>query len=61
MYDINKRKQFKTVGDLKQLLANVSDDTKIYITGTDGWFHIEADESIICLDYEDLDECYEEE
>lgn len=62
MYDINKRKQFNTVGDLKALLANIADDTKIVICGdTYCWFHIEMDESIICLDCEDLDECYEEE
>lgn len=62
MYDINKRKQFATVGELKQLLANVSDDTKIVITGDDYcWFHIEEDESVICLDCEELDDAYDEE
>ena len=43
MYNINKRKQFDTVGDLKKLLS------------------VEEDESVICLDTEDLEECYGEE
>ena len=48
MFDINKRKQFNTVGDLKKLLANIPDETKIVITGDDYcWFHIEEDESVI--------------
>lgn len=62
MYNIDKRKQCDTVGDLKKLLAEVSDDTKIVICGDDYcWFHIEEDESVVCFDYEDLEECYEEE
>lgn len=62
MYDISKRKQFSTVGELKQLLENCPDNTQIVVTGDDYcWFHIEEDESVICLDVEDLEECYEEE
>ena len=59
MFNIHKREQFETVGDLKKLLAEVSDETKIYIIGTNGWFHIEEDESVICLDCEALEDCYE--
>lgn len=59
MYDINKRKQFNTVSDLKKLLAEIPDETKVYIIGVNGWFHIKEDESVICLDCEDLEECYE--
>ena len=59
MYNINKRKQFETVGDLKKVIAEIPDETKVYITGVSGWFHIEEDESAICLDCEDLDDCYE--
>lgn len=60
MYDITKRKQFKTVGDLKRLLENVSDETQVVITGDDYcWFHIEEDESVVCLDVEELDDVYE--
>jgi hypothetical protein len=62
MYNINRRKKFSTVGDLKKLLANVSDETEVVICGDSCcWFHIEEDESVICLDCEDLDECYDEE
>lgn len=60
MFDINKRKQFKTVGDLLELLKHIPSDTKICITGDDYcWFHIEEDNSVICLDCEDLEDCYE--
>lgn len=60
MYDITKRKQFKTVGDLKELLNNIPDETQIVVTGDDYcWFHIEEDGSVICLDIEELDDAYE--
>jgi hypothetical protein len=60
MYNINRRKQFDTVGDLKKLLAELPNETKVVICGDDYcWFHIEEDESVICLDMEDLDDCYE--
>ena len=60
MYNINRRKKFNTVGDLKELLKDIPSETKIVITGDDYcWFHIEEDESVICLDCEELDDCYE--
>lgn len=60
MYDITKRKQFETVGDLKELLKDLSDNTKIVVTGDDYcWFHIEEDESVVCLDVEELEEAYD--
>ena len=60
MYDITKRKQFKTVGDLKELLKNIPDETQIVVTGDDYcWFHIEEDGSVICLDVEELDDAYD--
>lgn len=59
MYNIKRRAEFTTVGDLKRLLAEVPDETRIYITGdSDCWFHIEEDETVICLDCEDLEDCY---
>lgn len=62
MYNINRRKKFSTVADLKKLLSTVPDEAKVVICGDDYcWFHIEEDESVICLDMEDLDECYDEE
>ena len=61
MYDITRRKQFDTVGDLKELLKNVSDDTKIVVTGDDYcWFHIEEDNTVVCLDVEELDDAYDD-
>ena len=61
MYDINKRKQFKTVGELREILNDIPDDTQVLICGEDyGWFHIEQDGSVVCLDNEDLECCYEE-
>ena len=61
MYNINRRKSFNTVGDLRELLKDIPSETKIVITGDDYcWFHIEKDESVVCLDCEDLDECYED-
>lgn len=60
MYDITKKKKFSTVGDLKELLKNIPDETKIVVTGDDYcWFHIEEDGSVICLDVEELDDAYE--
>jgi hypothetical protein len=60
MYDITKKKKFSTVGDLKELLKDIPDETKIVVTGDDYcWFHIEEDGSVICLDVEELDDAYE--
>ena len=60
MYDIKRRTQFSTVGDLKKLIEGVPDETKVCITGDDFcWFHIEEDESVICLDCEELEDAYE--
>ena len=60
MYDITKRKQFDNVGELKELLKNIPDDTKVVVTGDDYcWFHVEKDESVVCFDVEDLEDCYE--
>lgn len=62
MYDITKRKQFSTVGGLKELLKDIPNETQIVVTGDDYcWFHIEKDGSVICLDVEELDDAYEEE
>ena len=62
MYNITKRQCFSTVGELRELLENIADETQVVITGDDScWFHIEEDESIICLDTEDLEDVYDEE
>jgi hypothetical protein len=60
MYDIKSRKQFNNVGDLKRLLAELPNETKVTICGEDCcWLHVEEDKSVICFDCEDLDDCYE--
>ena len=60
MYDLTKRKKFSTVGDLKELLKDIPDETQIVVTGDDYcWFHIEKDGSVMCLDVEELDDAYE--
>jgi len=62
MYDINRRKQFSTVKELKELLADIPDETQVVICGDSyAWFHAEADNSIVCLDCEDLEADYDEE
>lgn len=62
MFDLNKRRQFETVGELKALLSSLSEDTRVVITGDDYcWYHEEEDGSCICLDTEPLDESYEKE
>jgi hypothetical protein len=61
MYDITKRKQFSTVGELKELLKNIPDETQVMVTGDDYcWLHVEEDGSVVCFDVEELDEAYEE-
>lgn len=64
MYDINERKKFGTVGELKSIIKDIPDDTKIVICGDDYcYFHIEKDRSVVNLDNEDLDDeeyCYEQ-
>ena len=61
MYDISRRTKFVTLGDLRALTANLPDDTKIYAGGADPWFHIEKDNSCICIDDESLYQYYEED
>ena len=59
MYDINKRTTFDTVGELKKLIENVPDNTKVYVIGSSGWFHIEEDKTAICFDDTCLEDCYD--
>ena len=59
MFDINRRAKFNTVGDLKKLLENVSDDTPISMYNDSVcWFHIEKDGSEVCLNTEALEHEY---
>lgn len=57
MYDVKRTARFETIGELKKLLSDVPDSTKVAITGDDNcFFHIEEDNSVVCLDTEDLTE-----
>lgn len=61
-YDITKRKKFETVGELKELLSEISDDAKVLVLGDDyAWFHTDKDGSVVNFDCEDLDDCYMED
>lgn len=60
MYDITRKTQFSTVGELKELLKTIPDETRMAITGDyDCWFHVDKNSSVVCLDVEELDEAYE--
>ena len=55
MLNADKTARFETIGELKELLKDVPDNTKVAIIGVDDcFFHIEEDNSVICLDTEDL-------
>ena len=59
MLDITLRESFMTVGELRDLLSNWSDDTPVSICGERvGWFHAGMDNPGITLDYSSLDEAY---
>ena len=60
MYNAEKRKQFTTAGELKELLKDIPDETKVLVCCEDYcWFHIEKNGSVINIDNEDLECCYE--
>lgn len=62
MFNIAKRRAFQTVGDLQELLSCLPAETQVCICGDNNcYYHEEKDRSVICLDCEDLDECYEGE
>ena len=59
MFDKERRDSFSTVGELRSLLSNWSDNTPVSICGDVlGWFHAEEDNSGITLDHSSLDEYY---
>jgi len=61
MFDIKRRKSFSTVAELTRLLENAPEDAIITIGGdTCCYFHIEKDESVICLDTDPLEDSYED-
>ena len=66
MYNLEKRAYFTTLGELRMLLADFPDDTKVCTSGVWGaYLHIEKDGSLASFDDEDLwseyvDDCSEE-
>ncbi len=60
MFNLTKRSAFQTVGDLRELLCYLPAETRVCICGDISCFyHEEEDRSTICLNCEDLEECYE--
>ena len=62
MYDLNKRSYFTTLGELRLLLANYPDDTRIYACGADdAYLHFDDSGMFVSVDYDALDSDYEDE
>ena len=62
MYDLNKRSYFTTLGELRLLLANYPDDTRIYSCGADdAYLHIDDSGKFVSIDYDDLSSDYDDE
>ena len=61
MYDLNKRSYFTTLGELRMLLADLPDDTRIYACGDEDCFlHVDGEGKIVSIDYDALDSDYDE-
>lgn len=62
MYDIKRRKEISgmTVKDIISELAKLPSDAVVICCG-DGnvWVHVEQDNSVVCIDAESLDDCYD--
>ena len=64
MFDIVKRKHLSdvTVGELINELNKLPSNAKVFCCGDSNvWLNVEKDNSIICIDSEDLEECYIDE
>ena len=62
MYDLNKRSYFTTLGELRLLLADYPDDTRIYACGADdAYLHIDDSGKFVSIDYDDLSSDYDDE
>ena len=64
MFDIKKRKDLSgsTVRGLITELLELPMDACVFCCGDNNMYlHVEADNSAVCLDHSDLDECYEVE
>ena len=61
MYDVNKRKNLSgmNVGELINELNKLPKDAKVLCCGDDYlYLHVEKDDSVICIDTEDLEDLY---
>ena len=61
MYDIKRRKEISgmTVKDIISELAKLPSDAVAICCGDDNvWIHVEQDNSVVCIDAESLDDCY---
>lgn len=62
MFALNKRRQFETVGELIEILHTLPPEVPVSICGESACFyHEEQDGSGVCLDCEELEDCYDEE
>ena len=61
MYDLKKRAYISTLGELRELLAELPDDTEISGAGAFGaWLHFDNEKNFVCIDPESLGESVEE-
>lgn len=64
MYDINKRRHLTgmTVAEVIEVLSKLPKDADILCGGDSYvWLHVEEDGSAVNIDYDALDDVYEEE
>ena len=62
MYDKNQKQSYSeiTVGQLVEILKVLPEDAQIFICGDDYCFiHVASDGSVVNLDNEPLEDCYE--
>ena len=62
MYNIDERKEISgiTIKELINILNTLPQNAKVVCCGDDCvWLHVEKDKSIVCIDTEDLEDCYE--
>lgn len=60
MFNINRHLQFKTAGELKECLKNIPDNTEVTVCGNnDCFYHEDWDKRRVCLDCENLEDCYD--
>ena len=58
MFCLEDRKSFKTVGELKQILNILPDDSEIFVNQNTGWFHIDYHKQLATLESGPMPEEY---